>query len=55
MSAIVVSEAPEVRRFAIKYHPPTIVIEYRKLHKLYIKKIKLKLHSNVVSFSFSLL
>lgn len=33
----------EVRRYAIKYTPPTIVIEYKKNNKLYIKKIKLNI------------
>lgn len=33
----------EVRRYAIKYSPPTIVIEYKKDGKLYIKKIRLKI------------
>jgi len=35
----------EVRRFAVKYTPPTIVIEYKKDSKLYIKKIKLKINT----------
>ena len=33
----------EVRRFAIKYTPPTIVIEYKKDGKLYMKKIRLNI------------
>jgi hypothetical protein len=33
----------EVRRYAVKYTPPTIVIEYKKDTKLYVKKIKLKI------------
>ena len=40
----------EVRRFAIKYTPPTIVIEYKKEGKLYIKKIKLKISEKSVKF-----
>ena len=39
----------EVRRFAIKYSPPTIVIEYKKHGKLYMKKIKLNINPTSVS------
>ena len=39
----------EVRRFAIKYSPPTIVIEYKKNGKLYMKKIKLNINPTSVS------
>jgi centrosomal protein CEP19 len=31
----------EVRRFAIKFEPPTLVVEYQKHLKTYVKKIKL--------------
>ena len=33
--------AIEVRRFAIKFDPPTLVVEYAKHQKTYVKKIKL--------------
>jgi hypothetical protein len=31
-----------VRRFAIKYDPPTLVVEYKTQSGLFLKKIKIK-------------
>jgi hypothetical protein len=31
-----------VRRFAVKYHPPTLVVEYKTDSGLFLKKIKIK-------------
>jgi hypothetical protein len=39
----------EVKRFAVKYDPPTLVVEYRtSTGGLYLKKIRLKLKVKMV-------
>lgn len=42
MTAIMTAVPVEVRRLAIKFEPPTLVVEYIKNQKIYVKKIKLK-------------
>ena len=46
----------EVRRFAIKYEPPTLVVEYRTSKGLFLKKLRIKTHgSNVVTYVYLIL
>ena len=40
-----------VRRFAIKYEPPTLAIEYEKENKIFLKKIRIKSRSVNVTAS----
>ena len=41
-----------VRRFAIKYNPPTLVVEYKIGSSLFLKKIKIKTCNVSVSVLF---
>ena len=43
-----IMETVEVTRFAIKYHPPILVIEFKRNEQLYLKKIKLKMKNEMV-------
>jgi hypothetical protein len=43
-------EEVEVQRFAVKYSPPTLVVEYRTgSGALFLKKIRLKVKPSMVS------
>ena len=39
-----------VRRFAIKYNPPTLVVEYKNKNSLFLKKIKIKSRNEAVRY-----
>mmetsp|Transcript_14938 Transcript_14938/g.22478 ORF Transcript_14938/g.22478 Transcript_14938/m.22478 type:complete len:146 (+) Transcript_14938:53-490(+) len=40
-------EEPFVRRFAIKYSPPTLVVEYKSGSSIFLKKIRIKKRKNI--------
>jgi hypothetical protein len=41
-----------VRRFAVKYDPPTLVVEYNYNSRLFLKKIKIKIKDNWVTILY---
>jgi hypothetical protein len=42
-----------VRRFAIKYNPPTLVVEYKVGSGLFLKKIKIKSSHSTVRYIYN--
>ena len=41
-----------IRKFAIKYNPATLVIEYQNNHGLFLKKIRIKIGNNKIVLHF---